>query len=129
MKVDFAKIANLVRFLVTLVTAAILAFVLYVSRDHITEVAYWMGLRGYQAETLFILVDIVALTGKVLNTGYFDKPTRRMGFKLMLGAGTASLACNVGAGILIHSSAGLAVYGAMIVGAAWRMLDGSELPK
>lgn len=107
-------IANRVRTAVTSATTAILIFVLYVSKDHITDIAFWLGLHGYQAYTLFVLIDIVALIGKVLNTKYFAKSTRTMGFKLMLAAGAMSLACNVGSGFL-HGSIGAASYGAFIV--------------
>lgn len=105
-------IANRVKLGVTLVCTAILGFVLWVSRDHITATAHMIGLHGYQASTLFILIDIVALVGKVLTMSYFAKSTRTMGFRLMVVAGTLSLACNVFAG----NNIGERIYGVFIVG-------------
>lgn len=104
-------IANRVKLGVTLVCTAILMFVLYVSRDHITHTAHTIGLGGYQAETLFILIDIVAIVGKVLTMKYFAKSTRKIGLRLLVTAGTLSLACNVFAG----SNLGERLYGAFIV--------------
>ena len=41
--------------------------------------AYRIGLVGYQAETLFVLIDVVALIGKVLQMKYFAASTRKLG--------------------------------------------------
>lgn len=104
-------IANRVKTGVTFVVTAILLFVLFVSRDHITHAAHMIGLDGYQAETLFVLIDIVALVGKVLTMKYFAKSTRKIGLRLLIAAGTLSLACNVFAG----NNFGERLYGAFIV--------------
>lgn len=111
---DFVKIANRVKAAVTATTTLILLYVLYVSRDHITEIAHWIGLTGYQAATLFILIDLPAVIGRVLQTRYFANSTKQVGRRLTYSSGALSLACNVGAGI-ITSSLGVAIYGAFIV--------------
>lgn len=104
-------IADRTKTAVILVVTAILGFVLYVSRDHITHTAYMIGLHGYQAETLFILIDVVALIGKVLMMKYFAKSTRTIGLRMLLIAGSLSLLCNVTAG----TNFGERIYGAGIV--------------
>lgn len=111
---DFVTIANRVRGAVTATTTLILLYVLYVSRDHITHIAYWIGLSGYQAATLFILIDLPAVIGRVLQTKYFANSTKRVGRRLTYSSGALSFACNVGSGI-ISESLGVASYGAFIV--------------
>jgi hypothetical protein len=111
---DFVTIANRVRGAVTATTTLILLYVLYVSRDHITHIAHWIGLGGYQAATLFILIDLPAVIGRVLQTRYFANSTKRVGRRLTYSSGALSLACNVGSGI-ITGSPGVAGYGAFIV--------------
>jgi uncharacterized membrane protein len=108
------KIADRVKLAVTAVVSLIMVLALYVSRDHITDVAYRIGLTGYQAETLFALVDVVALIGKVLQLKYFAASTRKVGRRLMIGAGIASLVCNVASGWL-SGGYGPAGYGVFVV--------------
>lgn len=106
-----ATIASRVKTAVTVILTAILVFVLFVSRDHITQTAYTIGLRGYQANTLFVLIDIVALIGKVLMLKYFARSTRKLGMWMLCVSGSLSLACNVFAG----HNLGERIYGAFIV--------------
>ena len=106
-----ATIASRVKTAVTVILTAILVFVLFVSRDHITQTAYTIGLRGYQANTLFVLIDIVALIGKVLMLKYFARSTRKLGMWMLCTSGSLSLACNVFAG----HNLGERIYGAFIV--------------
>lgn len=108
------KIADRIKTAVIVVTALIMAYALFVSRDHITHVAHLIGLTGYQASTLFVFIDLPALIGKVLQLRYFAASTRKMGFKLMLLSGSLSLACNVVSGIFAGGY-GPAGYGAFIV--------------
>lgn len=108
------KIADRIKLAVTSVVSLIMLLALYVSRDHITDVAYRIGLTGYQAETLFALVDIVALIGKVLQLRYFAASTRKVGRRLMIGAGIVSLTCNVASGWL-SGGYGPAGYGVFVV--------------
>jgi hypothetical protein len=108
------KIADRIKLAVTLVVSSIMVLALYVSRDHITDVAYRIGLTGYQAETLFALVDVVALIGKVLQLKYFAASTRKVGRRLMIGAGIVSLTCNVASGWL-SGGYGPAGYGVFVV--------------
>jgi hypothetical protein len=71
------KVANRVRAAVTVVATLIMVYALFVSRDHITHVAFLIGLGGYQASTLFVLVDLPALVGKARQLRYFAASTRR----------------------------------------------------
>lgn len=111
---NFVIIANRVRTSVTAVTTLIMGYALFVSRDHITHIAHWIGLQGYQAETLFILIDIPVLVGRVLQLKFFAASTRRTGRRLSYGFGSVSLVCNVGSGVIL-GSLGVAGYGAFIV--------------
>lgn len=108
------RIADRVKFAVTVVVSLIMVLALYVSRDHITDVAHRIGLTGYQAETLFVLVDVVALIGKVLQLKYFAASTRKVGRRLMVAAGIVSLTCNVASGWL-SGGYGPAGYGVFVV--------------
>lgn len=90
-------------------------YCLYLSREHITFVGYFIGLRALEAETLFIFIDFLALYGKMLTSKKLSAKTRRIGYKFMIGGGAASLICNVLAG-LVHGEYGQAGYGAAIVG-------------
>jgi hypothetical protein len=107
-------IADRIKNAVITVVGLIMVYALFVSRDHITDVGYRIGLHGYQAETLFVLVDIVALIGKVLTLKYFAASTRKMGRNLMVVSGLLSLACNVASGWL-SGGYGAAGYGVFIV--------------
>jgi hypothetical protein len=109
------KIADRVRAAVTVVSGLIMVYALFVSADHIGHVAHLIGLRGYQATTLFVLVDIPALVGKVLRLRYFAATTRRTGLRLMITSGTLSLVCNVASG-WFGGGLGPAGYGAFVVG-------------
>lgn len=108
------KIANRIRSAVIAVVSSIMVLALYVSKDHITDVAHRIGLVGYQAETLFVLIDVVALIGKVLQLKYFAASTRKVGKRLMIAAGVVSLACNVASGWL-SGGYGPAGYGVFVV--------------
>lgn len=90
-------------------------YCLFISREHITTVGYAIRLKSFEAETLFILVDFVAMFGKMLTSKRLTAKTRRIGFKWMVGAGTISLACNIIAGLLDDWNFGEAGYGAAIV--------------
>lgn len=108
------KIADRIKVAVTVVTGLIMLYALFVSRDHITHVAHLIKLGGYQAETLFVLIDLPALVGKVLQLPYFSASTRRMGRKLMIASGALSLVCNVVSG-WFGGGVGPAGYGAFVV--------------
>ncbi len=108
------KVADRIKLVATLTASGILLFVLYVSRDHITEIGHWLHLPNYQAQTLFILVDLPALVGRLLMLPCFASGTRAWGKKLSYISGGLSLGCNVGAGIIIGEM-GVAGYGAFVV--------------
>lgn len=108
------RIADRVKLAVTVVVTLIMVYALFVSRDHITHVAHLIGLDGYQAETLFVLVDIPALVGKALRMKYFAASTRKVGGRLMIASGIVSLACNVASG-WFSGGYGPAGYGVFVV--------------
>jgi hypothetical protein len=108
-------IADRVKLAVVLVVGAIMVYALYVSKEHITEVALFIGVTGWQAKTAFVLVDLPALIGKVLQirsifSGYTGKHGREMTYL----SGSISLICNGAAG-LIHGSWGAAGWGIFVV--------------
>lgn len=107
-------IANRVRLAVTLVATLIMAYALFVSRDHITHVALLIGLGGYQAQTLFVLIDLPALVGKAMQLPYFAHSTRKAGKLLMWLSGSLSVVCNVTSG-WFGGGIGPAGYGAFVV--------------
>jgi hypothetical protein len=108
------KVANRVRTAVTIVATLIMVYALFVSRDHITHVALLIGLGGYQASTLFVLIDLPALVGKAMQLKYFAASTRRTGKRLMWMSGSLSFACNVVSG-WFGGGYGPAGYGAFVV--------------
>lgn len=108
------KVANRIKAAVIVVSSLIMVYALFVSRDHITDVAYLVGLKGYQAETLFIFVDLPALIGKVLTLKCFADSTNRLGRRQMWLSGIVSLACNVASG-WFSGGYGPAAYGVFIV--------------
>jgi hypothetical protein len=107
-------IANRVRTAVTVIATLIMVYALYVSRDHITHVALLIGLGGYQASTLFVLIDLPALVGKAMQLRYFAAATRRSGKRLMWMSGSLSFAFNVTSG-WFGGGVGPAAYGAFVV--------------
>ncbi len=113
-KLKAAKAARRAQILGVVSGAMIALYGLVISREHITEIGYWLGLRPLEAETLFVFVDFIAIYGKVLTNKRFTAKTRRIGYKFLIFGGTVSLACNVGSGIL-HRLVGAALYGAFIV--------------
>lgn len=107
------RIAIAIRMIASAIVFSVLLFVIYVSRDHITEVGYkYLNLtEDYQAQTLFVLIDILAMVGKALNSKYFDRATQIAGAILMYIAGAISLLCNILAG----DTLGQQIYGVGIV--------------
>lgn len=108
------RIADRVRLAVTITATLIMMYALFVSRDHITHVAHLIGLGGYQAETLFVLIDLPALVGKAMMLTYFAKRTRDAGRLLMILSGSLSVVCNVTSG-WFGGGIGPAGYGAFVV--------------
>lgn len=108
-------IADRVKLAVMLVVGAVMVYALFVSRDHITEVALFIGVAGWQAQTAFVLVDLPALIGKVMQIkAIFSGNTGRHGREMTYVSGSVSLACNATAG-LIHGSWGAAGWGIFVV--------------
>lgn len=113
-KIRIARAVGRAKAIARIIGVGLLAYGLWLSRGHITEIGYAIGLSVFEAETLFVLVDIVALLGKLLTSRLFVAKTRRIGYKLMVVGGALSLAANVTAGLL-HGGLGRALYGAGVV--------------
>jgi hypothetical protein len=90
-------------------------YTLFVSRTHITHIGYAIGLPTFEAETLFLLVDFIAIFGKLLTNRKLSAKTRRIGRQGMKTGLILSLICNVASG-LMTGGYGAAGYGAFIVG-------------
>lgn len=99
-------------------------YTLFISRDHITHIGYVIGLGAFEAETLFLLVDFIAVYGKVLTNRKLSAKTRRIGKQGLLAGLGLSLVCNVVSGLikggilpaeLAGRGVGAAIYGAFIV--------------
>jgi hypothetical protein len=114
------KAADRVRALVTVIACAILLYALFVSATHIAHVGHTVGLRAFEGNTLFILIDIPIVVGKLMVLRYFAPTTRRTGRRLMVAGLLASLACNVASG-LISGGYGAAAYGVLVVTMAFAM--------
>jgi len=93
---------------------AMFAYGLWISRGHITHIGHWLELSRFEAETLFLLVDFLALYGKVLTSKRLSAKTRRYGFKVMMFGLGLSTICNVGSGLLVERI-GAAFYGVFVV--------------
>lgn len=93
---------------------AMFAYGLWVSRTHITHIGHALKLSGFEAETLFVLIDLIALYGKLLTSKRLSARTRRYGFKVMMFGLALSVICNVASGVLA-GSLGAAIYGLFVV--------------
>lgn len=113
-------IANRVRVIVTAIAAVILLYALTISATHIAHVGHFGGLRDFEANSLFILIDIPIVVGKLMALPYFAPTTKRTGKRLIAAGLVVSLGCNVGSG-LISGGYGPAAYGAFVVGMAFLM--------
>lgn len=81
-----------------------------ISFMHIVEVGQRYGL-GWQSWVAPFLIDGFAVLGTIGRSASFAPATRRVGFRLMLGAGLVSLACNVLAG----TNVGQRAFGVLVV--------------
>lgn len=79
---------------------------------HLVAAAEKGGLSGFEAYTVPIMVDGIAITGLIMRGTEFSIATRKIGFRVQIGAGILSLMGNVFAA---HNLGG-AVYGVAIVG-------------
>lgn len=114
-KIRIAQAVRRAKTIARIIGVGLLAYGLYLSAGHITEIGLWLRLSDFEARTLFVLVDVVCLFGKLLTAPrYFVAKTRRIGYRLMALGGMLSLACNVLAGVL-HGGVGRAGYGAFVV--------------
>ena len=113
-KVKAVKAARRTAVIGILSGLAMFAYGLWVSRTHITHIGHALRLTGFEAETLFVLVDFLALYGKVMTSRRLTAKARRYGFKVMLFGLSLSVGCNVASGILA-GSLGAAIYGLFVV--------------
>lgn len=107
-------VANRIRAIGTIVTLGVLTYALWVSRGHIEHVGYVLGLSDFEARTLFVIIDIPVIIGKLFAGPWFAPTTRREARRLMVTFVLASLALNVTSGFL-GGGIGAAAYGALIV--------------
>ncbi len=82
-----------------------------ISAVHLIAAAKKGGLTGYEMYTVPFLIDGIAITGLIMRGSEFSKATRKIGFRVQIGAGALSLLGNVFAA---HNLGG-AVYGVAIV--------------
>jgi hypothetical protein len=80
---------------------------------HIMELGHHLGL-GWQAWVAPFVIDGFALLGALGRSPEFDAATRKMGLRIMIAAGTVSLAANVGVG----TNWGQRVWGVIVVAGA-----------
>lgn len=114
-KIRIARAVKRAKTIARLIGVGLLAYGLYISAGHITEIGFALKLASAEAHTLFVFIDVVALFGKLLTASYFVARTRRIGYRLMGMGGGLSLACNIMAGVILGAY-GRAIYGAFIVG-------------
>lgn len=81
------------------------------SFTHIMHAWSKIGLHGWQDVTTPFAIDGIAVIGMVMRSERWSDSTNKIGFRVQIGAGSLSLACNVFAG----SNIGERVYGALIV--------------
>lgn len=81
------------------------------SFTHLVTAAEKGGLAGWEMWSVPFLIDGIAIIGLIMRGNEFSKATRKIGFRVQIGAGVLSLAGNVFAA---HNIGG-AVYGVAIV--------------
>lgn len=82
-----------------------------ISFIHLVAAAHKGGLNGYEAYTVPVMIDGIAIIGLVMRGTEFSIATRKIGFRVQIAAGALSLLGNVFAA---HNLGG-AVYGVAIV--------------
>jgi len=78
---------------------------------HLVTAARKGGLSGYEAYTVPVMIDGIAIVGLIMRGTEFSVATRKIGFRVQIGAGAFSLMGNVFAA----ENMGGAVYGVAIV--------------
>lgn len=82
-----------------------------ISFIHLVAAAHKGGLTGYEAYTVPVMIDGIAIIGLVMRGTEFSIATRKIGFRVQIGAGILSLMGNVFAA----ENLGGAAYGVAIV--------------
>ena len=95
-----------------LITALVLSF------THIAALFALMG-AGWEAWIAPVMIDMVAIIGKISTSTQFTRTTRQAGKRALVVAGSISLLANVTVGY-VHEQYGSAILGAIVVfGALW----------
>lgn len=97
-------------------TVAVLVLALVMSFLHIAEAFALLG-AGWDRWTAPLLIDVVAVIGKIATGAEFTAPARRLGRRALYVAGCVSLVSNVAVGYA-HQQYGSALLGAIVVSVA-----------
>lgn len=89
----------------------VLVYAMVMSSSHIIETSFKIGLDGWAAYTSPILIDAVAVVGKLGRLERFTDATRRSSLRLLLFGGAMSLTANVYAG----ENLGQRIHGVLVV--------------
>lgn len=89
----------------------VLVYTMVMSSSHIIETSFKIGLTGWAAYTSPILIDAVAVVGKLGRLERFTDATRRSSLRLLLFGGAMSLTANVYAG----ENLGQRIHGVLVV--------------
>lgn len=98
--------------------AAMMLLALGLSFSHIAELAA-LGGAGWERWIAPVLVDFVAVLGKIGSGAQFNARTRRTGRRTLWVTGTVSLAANAGIGFVHRSPSGVAIGVSVVVVALW----------
>lgn len=89
----------------------VLVYAMVMSSSHIITTSFKIGLTGWAAYTSPILIDAVAVVGKLGRLERFTDATRRSSLRLLLFGGAMSLTANVYAG----QNLGQRIHGVLVV--------------
>lgn len=95
----------------TVISWIVLIYAMSMSSSHIITAAFKIGLVGIAAYTAPLLVDAVAVVGKLGRLERFTEACRRSSLKLLLFGGLMSLVANVYAG----ENLGQQIHGVLVV--------------
>lgn len=109
-----AKTLTVLRTAVTL----IMLLALGMSFHHIADLAA-IGGAGWERWVAAVLVDFVAILGKIGTNSAFNAKTRRTGKRTMIIAGSISMAANISVGAVSGSISGMIIGAGVIIVALW----------
>jgi hypothetical protein len=99
-------------------TALIMLLALGMSFNHIAELAA-IGGAGWERWVAPVLIDFVAILGKIGTGAQFNARTRRTGRRTLWVAGTLSLSANVAVGAVHRSTSGILIGAAVVIVGLW----------